>query len=346
MAIPQTGAQQLAGLKKEAVRGTAELVPDLTIKITNSTIQAQKERTAEEIYGGDRDSMYDEYSTKLLVAGEVTGQIANDQIGDFLFYTLGQATSGAIVGATTAYEHVFDVKNATDIPSFTYFVTKAGAGTYKYNGCIASSLTLEFGETESTFTMSVVGIDEEKLTGTPETNVLAALDLSAPSRKFIFGNLVASRAVDVAGLASATVVNLRPGLTVTFENNIFQDFSSGDASNTILKSYYNGAQNFKPSFSTSGVIVRDSSFRDLFINDTDQAVRFKFEDVGAGNLGDSSTKPTLEITFAKVKLTSQVQTPVAEYLSYDLSGENPTKSFESGVGYSVQIRLTNEKASY
>ncbi len=351
---PELGSQQWFAIKFESVRNTAELVPNIVLKVTMNTLNVNKPREIDEIQYGTRDNVYDEYTPKSSVEGEVEGKINIKDIGYFLKGAIGQPTS--VQTATTgAYTHTFLPQNlisgsaSTQLPSFTAFYPNAKAGIYKSYGCVFDELEIEIGETEAKIKGKIKAIDQVKVTnGTEITNIKAAITYSATiDFKMKFSHLIAKYAATTSGLAASTnFLGLKASLKISIKNNVEFDWSSSAVSGAQQLPFDTIAKQFKASIDTGGLIVRDSTILDFFLADTFQAYEFTLDSQGGGGavIGTSSLYPLIRVRVSKALLVADIDRPLDDVLAYNLSIPNLVNSATDG--WSFQVVVQNNVVSY
>jgi len=347
------GSQLYVGIKKEGTRLTAETVPAVTLKVESNNVAPKNEYDVDNIQYLDRQSTYDKRISKQWVEGEIVGRINNEDIGHLLFYAFGSGgySASTASGATT---HTYTPQNkistaySLSLPSFTLFHSRGSAGNYyTVNGCSVNSLQLEIGETESKFTLSIMGIDEVEVTNsTAQGNIDSALSYGDPEFKFNFGHLVAQHSTNVSGLSSPTSLSLQPGLTITINNNLKADYSSTTAPTQVLRPRDFYAGKFEASVSFKG-FVRDAVIYDAFKEGQFKAYRFILDSQNAGGteLGTSSALyPLVRITLPKATPEATFDTPLDEAISYSVELKDLMKT--TSEAYAIQVVLQNESTTY
>jgi hypothetical protein len=345
-------SQQFVGLKKETVRNTAELTPNLTLKVDSNTVQQKTEFTLEEIIYGDRDNNYDEYANKSFLEGEISGHINSKDIGSFLFFALGQVASTQI-STSTAYTHTFTrVKSNTLLPTFTLFYKYGDAGMFKSRGCVIDELSLEIGEEESKFTATIKGIEELEVTDvTGIAAINSAIAYSTPDPKLTFGNLVFTYADSVTALGAVTnntsgtgtVLNLRPGLKINIKNNVEYDMSSSATPAKYIRPLDTIAQKFEASMEFSG-LIRSKTPRTLTVDALPKAFEAMLVNVGAPNVGTSSVKPELRFRVSQATAKTEIDTSLNEALAYSINLDNLINTPAEGT--SISVSLINTTTNY
>jgi len=359
MASPNLGSQLYFAIKKESVVGTAELVPNVTLPINSNGLNVVRNRQQDSIAFGSRDALYDDYATDSHVEGEVTGRIRNDYIGNLL--ALALSVTSAQEGVTGAYKHIgipynLSGGNCTTEPvTFTAFYSDhCSDANYTVNGCVISELKLTIGVEESTFSATIMGRVRTKVTGTPLTNIKAALAYTDPTKVFLWSHLVVKSAPIVAGqtaaaalAASTTYINLQPSLTLTIKNNAYVDNASASTVSTEKTPYSILFGKFEFAVETGGTIVRDDTLDGIFSNDTAQHYEFLVNQQGAGGaeLGTASTLyPLLRFRVSSAKIELEVDRPVDDKVIYSLAMPNCVNRALDGK--SVEAYFQNTTASY
>jgi len=346
----QLSSQQYCAISLETVRNTAEMVPNIILKISEDSVQLSKETELDEIVQGDRDNNYDEVFTKRMVGGNLIGKISNKDIGQFLRLAMGgYPTPVTALGATT---HTFRRTNLISgvptvaLPTFTLFHSKGADGHSKCRGCVIDELKITFGESESNFEASVKGLDELSVTVAGEiTNILAAIVYTAPDIKFNFGNIVVRHAVNVAGLPAGTVLNVKPDVAITIKNNVEYDMSSGSAPNIELTNFDTFARKFEASIEISA-FVRTSTgvLRQAFLNGEKRAFQIELQNQSGGVIGTSALFRTLRFTVPSALVRSEYDSSLNEAIAMNINLENLIN--DVSVGYSFEATLINDVATY
>lgn len=341
----QIGSQQFLGMKKEAVRNTAELTPDTTLKVESNTIQPSNEYEDDMIQFGHRDGgNYDRRISKQTVGGEIKGRISNEYIGNLIHAALGNTTS-VEEASSGAFKHTSTAQTSVELPTYTMFFSRGEAGVFAVRGCVFNELSIEFGETESNFTAQIMGLDEDKLAGAAKTNVESAIAYTEAGFKYCFGMGTITTADTIALLGSGTEVKVKPGITININNNVEYDVSTGNQGQYLKPSdTYAKLAQVTASFDS---ITRDSAIYDTFMDGSKKAVEIKFdsENNGGVELGTSSgLYPLLRFRLAKVVLTSTFDVPLEDVISYSV--DTGTAIFDTTNGFSAEVYVQNEEASY
>lgn len=343
-------SQQYCAIKLETVRNTAEIVPNIVLKISADDVQLVKETELDEIVRGNRDNNYDERFTKRTVEGKLTGKINNKDIGQFLRLAMGgYSTPVTTLGATT---HTFRPLNLVNgiptvaLPSFTLFHARGADGHFKARGCVIDELAITFGESESTFEASIKGLDEVKITNSGEiTNILSSISYVPPDLKFNFGNIVVRHADTVAGLTAGTVLNVKPDVKLTIKNNVEYDMSSGANPNAELTNFDTYARKFEASLELSALVRTSTAvIREAFLAGGKKSFQIDLQNQSGGVIGTSTLFRTLRFTIPSALIKSEYDLSLNEAIAMNINLENLIN--DVAVGYSFEVALINDVATY
>lgn len=348
----QLKSQQFCAIKWETVRNTAELVPDVVLKVSDDTVMLVKDFDLDEIVYGNRDNNWEKRSTSRRVEGSITGRINTRDIGHLLKGTMAQPTSVTALGATT---HTFRPLNlvsgtaSVQLPTFTLFHSRGAQGIYKARGCVISELVLTIGETESTFEATIMGLDEVEVTnGTEITNIRSAIAYTAPDPKFTFGNVVVTQATTYAGIGAGTTLNVKPDITITINNNVSFDMSSQSTPNAELTNFDTYAGKFEASVEMSAFLrSTQKAYFDTFwssANGQQRTIRIDLQNPAYGVLGTSALFNTLRfnIPYTLLNIASDGGLNDAMGVTITLDGLVNT----SAQGFSLETVLINTVATY
>lgn len=349
----QLGSQQFAGAKFEAVRNTAELVPNIIFKLTENSLKLEKQNVADKIIMGNRDNTYNNRFTSKSVSGKIMGSINTKDIGFLLKMAMAQPTSSTALGATT---HTFKPLNLTSgaanvkLPSFTFFWSDGAYGYYKANGCVIDTLSLTIGETETTFEAEIKGLNLVEVTnGTEKTNILSAITYSAPDPYLNFGNVVVKFASTFAGLSAGTVLNVKPDIKIDIKNNVEFDKSSSSAPYAEATNFDTLAKGFEASVELSFYDkTENKGLYDGFLSSVDssnvEAFEIKLENQSYGVLGTSTLFNSLTFQIPQALPVLEITRPIDGFIEVNLKMENLVNT--PAQGFSIQSILTNTTATY
>jgi hypothetical protein len=311
-----------------------------------------KDFDLDEIVYGNRDNNWEKRSTARKVEGSLSGRINTKDIGYFLKLVMSQPTSNTALGATT---HTFRPLNlisgiaSTQLPTFTLFHSRGAQGIYKARGCVISEITITIGETESTFEATIMGLDELEVTnGTEITNIRAAISYSTPDPKLNFGNVVVRQATTYAGLGAGTVLNVKPDITITINNNVEFDKSSQSTPNAELTNFDTYAGKFEGSVELSYFVrSANKAYTDTFWNTASgqqRAIQIRIENQSYGVLGTSAlfNSLTFNIPQTLANLASDGGLNDALAMTVTLDGLVNT----AANGFSMEAIVTNTTTTY
>lgn len=349
----QLGSQQLSGFRFETVRNTAELTPNITLKLTECDFNLDPGATEDKIQYGSRDNIFNTRYTKREVSGKIKGMINTKDIGFLLKMAMAQPTSVTALGATT---HTFRPHNQTggvnnvNLPSFTYFYTKGAFGIFKARGCVVDKITLTVGETETTFEADIKALDLVEVTnGTEKTNIMSALVITEPDPILNFGNVVVKYADTFAGLSAGTILNVLPDIKIEINNMAKYDSSSSSAPLAVATNFNVGAGGFESSVELSFYAKTENkplfdAFLSNLITNQEKAFEIKLENQSYGVLGTSTLFNSLTFQIPRALPVMEISTPIDDYIQATIKLEklrNPPAQ-----GFSIQSILTNTTATY
>lgn len=349
----QLGSQQLSGFRFETVRNTAELTPNVTLKLTECDFQLKRNPVADQVQMGTRDNVYNNRFTSREVEGKIKGMINTKDIGSLLKMSMSQPTSSTALGATT---HTFRPHNQTsgvnnvNLPSFTFFYTEGAYGIYKVRGCVVDKITLTVGETETTFEADIKGLDLAEVTnGTEKTNIMSALVITEPDPILNFGNAVIKYADTFAGLSAGTVLEVLPDIKIEISNQTTYDKSSSSAPYAEATNFNVLAGNFESSvelsfYAKTGNKALFDSFLSNLISGQEKAFEIKLENQSYGVLGTSTLFNSLTFQIPRALPVIETSTPTDSYIQATIKLEKLRNA--PAQGFSIQSILTNTTASY
>jgi len=338
MSQSQLGAQQFFAIAFESTPYTAEAVPTITLPVSNNTMQMRDKKADEKIHSGSVNANYDQYRIKEWAEGEITQKL-DVKYAKYLIYLATGDVTAVQIPSTTAYRHTYKIKDSAELPTFTAFYSRGAAGVYRAKGCMINELTIEVTESDATITASILSIQEEKMTGSDETSINAAISYGEPEVKYNFGNLVAKYASDVAGLDAATdELNLKPGFKFIVKNNLDYDWSSGNTATKHLIAKRIERLGGTPEYEiqSSGETLRSAVSLDSWRTDEFRAYEFDLTSISAAPVGDSTVQPSLTFTVARAKMDATISnTGVDDYLSLDMNF--PFLATSVSDGYAIKI---------
>lgn len=284
-----SGRRVTVGLKKEAVRGTAETsgfygYPFLTADFVDKT----DKKLNESVYGNIAKNN-DEITTLHRGEGALTGKLWEKGIGYLLTWLAGASpVSTPVSGDVTAISHVFTPvlsgTNANIHQSFTVAMVDP-------NQNIASPLSML-----DSFKLTWVKDDFAKVEIATQSKVSVSGSNTitfAAENEFLPKHALIKLATNLAGLTGATESGDITAFTLEFKKNLkaVQTSKSKDQVDEI----------HNVEFEVSGSIEKyyvDTTFKNYDQNDTKMALRFALTD--SANLAGTTTPTSLTIDLAKV----------------------------------------------
>ena len=315
------------GVGRESTRGTARAV-QRWLPTTELTIDEKVEMAKEESVYGVIENQTDADVVKTFAEGSIAGLVDDQAIGYILYGALGTVSTGTITDSS--YTHTFTVAQSAQIQSLTLTASEPNAQTTAsliYPLVAIDSLDLDF-EVGQYPTYSA------SFTSNVSSATSATVSYTAPNN-FRPQDGEVRIATTYAGLASGTSYAVRRA-SISISKNVEDDHNIGSTTVT---------DRLNKQFAVTGSleIVYDArtNITELLANAT-RAIQIKFTNTNV--LIGASTRPTITIKLAKVKLTE-----VARNLGKD-DIVMQTINFEAFYSLSdarmIDIALVNTVASY
>jgi hypothetical protein len=315
------------GVGRESTRGTARAV-QRWLPTTELTIDEKVEHAKEESVYGVIENQTDADVVKTFAEGSIAGLVDDQAIGYILYGALG--TAGVSGPTDSAYTHTFTVAQSAQIQSLTLTASEPNAQTTAsllYPLVAIDSLDLDF-EVGQYPTYSA------SFTSNVSTSTSATVSYTAPNN-FRPQDGEIRIATTYAGLASGTAYAVRRA-SISISKNVEDDHNIGS---TTVTDRLN--KQFQVTGSIEMVYDARTNITELLANST-RAIQIKFTNTNV--LIGASTRPTITVKLAKVKLTE-----VARNLGKD-DIVMATLNFEAFYSLSdtrmIDITLVNTVTSY
>lgn len=315
------------GVGRESTRGTARAV-QRWLPTTELTIDEKVEHAKEESVYGVIENQTDADVVKTFAEGSIAGLVDDQAIGYILYGALG--TAGVSGPTDSAYTHTFTVAQSAQIQSLTLTASEPNAQTTAsllYPLVAIDSLDLDF-EVGQYPTYSA------SFTSNVSTSTSATVSYTAPNN-FRPQDGEIRIATTYAGLASGTAYAVRRA-SISISKNVEDDHNIGS---TTVTDRLN--KQFQVTGSIEMVYDARTNITELLANST-RAIQIKFTNTNV--LIGVSTRPTITVKLAKVKLTE-----VARNLGKD-DIVMATLNFEAFYSLSdtrmIDITLVNTVTSY
>lgn len=315
------------GVGRESTRGTARAV-QRWLPTTELTIDEKVEHAKEESVYGVIENQTNADVVKTFAEGSIAGLVDDQAIGYILYGALG--TAGVSGPTDSAYTHTFTVAQSAQIQSLTLTASEPNAQTTAsllYPLVAIDSLDLDF-EVGQYPTYSA------SFTSNVSTSTSATVSYTAPNN-FRPQDGEIRIATTYAGLASGTAYAVRRA-SISISKNVEDDHNIGS---TTVTDRLN--KQFQVTGSIEMVYDARTNITELLANST-RAIQIKFTNTNV--LIGASTRPTITVKLAKVKLTE-----VARNLGKD-DIVMATLNFEAFYSLSdtrmIDITLVNTVTSY
>jgi hypothetical protein len=274
------GRRDDVGIKKDAVRLTAETTAAKWLPYTSFDLQKKYEFFKDDSAFGRREALLDTTIAKEWVEGGMEGKLDPETFGDILFYFFGTDTPVTALGATT---HVFSVNQTSLLPTFTAFYENSAMGWLCSRATTISELEIsaEEGSDAVKWSTKMLGLAENA----PSSQTPAYTE---PTKILLPKHPIAKFAPLVVGLNAGTVLDLK-SFKLSMKNNSEVNFDLGSQLGTDIYS-----KNVEGELSIT-CVVKTSTFDALFRAGTAQALQIFIENTQAAVLGTSALKPALKI---------------------------------------------------
>ena len=289
------GEQIQIGVGKEVTAGT-KVVPFGFIPTTSTPdIQESLEKVVLNNSTGTRSASRGERIIRRMYSGSIASYMSTRELPLYLLSLMGTLTTS---GGGTAKTHAATV-DVTDIiaPTLTFALAREGFdGTdYSYTGGVVSELTFDAPlDSIPTMSASIMAVTENK-EGTKYTPAYTET-LNTP---FEQETVELKMATNEAGLASATAKEI---------NSASVTISNGAAGRPTLsqKNYKAILAGLMNATMSVEVDSNDDDYKDLFSDNTTQAISLKFTDDGSAEI-ESGVKPSVEIILPTAIITERTE---------------------------------------
>lgn len=263
------------GLKKEAVRLTAEVTPDVWIAVEpDSEFEYKLEHIDDAGLRGIK-SPFPSFPGLKTLTGSIKLPARARNIGEFFQMLLGNPTS-VQQGATAAYKHTFLPPTSIQPPTFTFFVDR-NMSIKKYNGVACKKISLT-GPVDGAVML------EAELLGLSEAAGAIGVPVFTESEMLEFFHAT----VKVGGVANTDIRSW----ALSIDNALFAKrvlAQSQDARDVLAAGRVEAEGSFV-------IYFESDTERDKFIANTTNSIEFLIE----GNTADGAFKNTLDVLFPKI----------------------------------------------
>ncbi len=278
------GALADVGIKKEAVRGTAETSADFYLPKMSLTYDDIIEQADDENTIGVIEDMVDRKVVGKMAEGEIEGKISDKAIGLLLYALLG---AKAVSGPTdSAYTHTFTVAQSAQHQSLTFFVDDDNQD-YKY--ALGMLKSMEIQAEVNKFVNFKIGIRSK-------VGATATLTPSyTAENNFLAQHMVFKTATTQSGLTAASAINIR-SVNIKIDKNVEDDRALGSVAPVDI---------LNKQIAIEGeleIVFNDETFKTDMLADTAKAMRIEMNNTDV-LIGATST-PKLTIDLHSVKYSN------------------------------------------
>ncbi len=278
------GATADVGIKKEAVRGTAETSADFYLPKMSLTYDDTIEQADDENSIGVIEDMVDRKVVLKVAEGEIEGKISDKAIGLLLYSLLG---SKAVSGPTdSAYTHTFTVAQSSQHQSLTFFVDD-GNQDYKY--ALGMLKSMEIMAEVGKFVNFKIGVRSK----IGETATLSPSYTA--ENNFLAQHATFKIASTQAGLDAASATNIRM-VNLKIEKNVEDDRALGTVAPVDILNRQIAIEG------ELELVFDDEAIKTAMLADTVKALRIQLNNTDV-LIGTSST-PKLTIDLHAVKFSN------------------------------------------
>ncbi len=278
------GALADVGIKKEAVRGTAETSADFYLPKMSLTYDDIIEQADDENTIGVIEDMVDRKVVGKMAEGEIEGKISDKAIGLLLYALLG---AKAVSGPTdSAYTHTFTVAQSAQHQSLTFFVDDDNQD-YKY--ALGMLKSMEIQAEINKFVNFKIGVRSK-------VGATATLTPSyTAENNFLAQHMVFKTATTQSGLTAASAINIR-SVNIKIDKNVEDDRALGSVAPVDI---------LNKQIAIEGeleIVFNDETFKTDMLADTAKAMRIEMNNTDV-LIGATST-PKLTIDLHSVKYSN------------------------------------------
>lgn len=275
------GALVDVGIKKEAVRGTAETSADFYLPKMNLTYDDMVEQADDENTIGVIEDMVDRKVVLKVAEGEIEGKICDKAIGLLLYSLLG---AKAVSGPTdSAYTHTFTVAQSSQHQSLTFFVDDENQD-YKY--ALGMLKSMEIMAEVGKFVNFKIGVRSK----------IGATATLSPSytaeNNFLAQHAIFKLASTQAGLTAASATNIRM-VNLKIEKNLDDDRALGTVAPVDI---------LNKQIAIEGeleLVFNDEAIKTLMLADTANAMRIELNNTDVLIGATSTPKLTIDLHYVK-----------------------------------------------
>lgn len=312
------------GIKKEAVRGTAETTASFWLPKISLTLDDEIEQVVDESSLGVIEDSPNAAIVGKSATGELEGIIGDKSFGLLLLGAFG--TVGTIGPTDSAYTHTFSVQEDAQHDSLTLFLEDPNQD-YTFALGMIDKLDLDFALGQ--FAKFTAGFRSKVGTTATLTPSYSAENNFLPQH----GSF--SYATNLASLGSATAVNVK-SVKLSINKNIEDDRKLGSL---------DPADILNKQFAVEGsveLVFNDNTLKTEMLADTAKAIRIRLTNTDV--LIGSTSRPQITIDLAKVKFSKFEK-------QYENDGiVTATVDFKAFYSLSdakmITVELINAQASY
>lgn len=278
------GALADIGIKKEAVRGTAETSATFYIPKMSLTFNDQIEQAVDESSIGVIEDAVGASLVHKYAEGELEAKVGDKSIGLFLLAAIGSvSTSGP---TDSAYTHTFSVLQSAQHPSLTVFIND-GNQDYKHALGVVTSFELN---------AEVGQIVTYKVGLRAKVGATASLTPSYSAENlFLSQHATFKIASTQSGLTGASATNIK-SVNFKIEKNVEDDRALGSNEPIDI---------LNKQFAIEGsleLVFNDETIKTALLADTEKALRIELQNTDV--LIGASSRPKLTFDFHSVKFSN------------------------------------------
>ena len=318
------------GVKKEAVRGTAEATADFWIPTTDRDIDEKQEFIQDESSYGILEGPAGQSVSKQWCEGQITAPITDKLFGVILLNLFGSVNSVANADTSaTVKDHTFSVLQSAQHPSLTLFIDDPASGQdYKYALGMLESMDINY--EQGKFVEYVAKFRAKK------GAVAAQTPATVVENRFTANHVTFKVAANLAGLAAGNAMNIK-SFKLSIKKALEDDYVLGSKEpvDYLVKSF-----NVDGTF--DAFWASEADYKTTFMANTPQA--FRIDLLNGDTVIGTSAHPQLTIDMALVYFT--------ELTRAFKNGNVITQTLGFKAMYSLTdskmltAKLTNTQASY
>lgn len=280
----EKGRQQFLGVKREAVRLTAETSGFIFLPWNERAITNENSYSLVESSMGNRGAQSGKLLETQHAVVNIGDYLESDSITEALFAIFGSETKATANGATT---RDFTFNQNIELPTFTAVASDGDIGQRSVNGCVANKFSVSTTMQESMYSLEAFGLKVSNTSGiTPVYTV--------PNKYLQGRNVTISYASNKAGLSAGTAITSILSANFEIENGVDPEVHKyfGNLNPTNMT-----ADGIKARFEFEVQVrgAHHATFQGWHDNGTAQAFKISYVASHLPSIGTSSIKPTFEI---------------------------------------------------